>query len=186
MLQALDLTPDMIDNDNLSKEFNGLGFKRERILFSLKKNDTLKAVIMVNVSDIGLNLSNLTNCLHVFILDGKDLPINTIYICLSMLSKYYEQQDEIPILLYPVSYAQSQSVPYEKIHTLWILSTQYTDQYFKYMDNLFHHSHNEEVQDFMVYPEMHDVGTRREKHGRALHIVTKDGIDSEYENEGRR
>lgn len=186
MLQALDLTPDMIDNDNLSKEFNRLGFKRERILFSLKKNDTLKAVIMVSVSDIGLNLSNLTNCFHVIILDAKDLPISTVYICLSMLSKHYEQQDEIPVLLYPISYAQSQSVPYEKIHTLWILNTQYTDQYFKYMDNLFHHSHNEEVQDFMVYPEMHDVGTRREKYGRPLRIVTKGGIDSQHENEDGR
>ncbi len=153
MLQALDLKPDIIDNDNLSKEYHRLGFKRERILFSLKKNDVLKAVIMVNVSDIGLNMSNLTNCIHVIILDAKDLPINTIYICLSMLSKYYEQ-DEIPVLLYPISYAQSQSVPYEKIHTLWILNTQYTDQYFKYMDNLFHQSHNEEVQDFIVYPKM--------------------------------
>lgn len=136
MLHALDLEPDMIDNDNLSKEYRRLGFKRERILFSLKKNDILKAVIMVNVSDIGLNMSNLTNCIHVIILDAKDLPINTIYICLSMLSKYYEQ-DEIPVLLYPVSYAQSQFVPYKKIHDLWILNMQYTDLYAKYMDNLF-------------------------------------------------
>lgn len=187
MLQALDLTPDMIDNDNLSKEFNRLGFKRERLLFSLKKNDALKAVIVVNVSDIGLNLSNLTNCFHVIILDANDLPINTIYICLSMLSKYYERQDEIPILLYPISYAQSQSVPDEKIYTLWILNTQYTDQYFKYMDNLFHHSHNEEVQDFIVYPEMHDdARTQRERHRRPLRIVTKNEIDSQHENEDGR
>lgn len=135
MLHALDLEPDMIDSDNLSKEYHRLGFKRERLLFSLKKNDVLKAVIMVNVSDVGLNMSNLTNCLHVIILD-KDLPINTIYICLSMLSKYYEQ-DEIPVLLYPISYAQSQSVPYEKIYNLWILNMQYTDLYIKYMSNLF-------------------------------------------------
>jgi len=186
MLQALDLTPDMLDNDNLSKEFKRLGFKRERILFSLKKNDALKAVIVVNVSDIGLNLSNLTNCFHVFILDAKYLPFSVISICLSMLAKYYEQQDEIPVLLYPVSYAQSQAVPYEKIHTLWIMNTQYGDQYFKYMDNLFHHSHNEEVQDFMVYPEMHDAGTRHEKYGRPLRIVTRNEIDSQHENEDGR
>lgn len=136
MLHALDLEPDMIDSDNLSKEYHRLGFKRERILFSLKKNDILKAVIMVTVSDIGLNMSNLTNCIHVIILDAKDLPINTIYICLSMLSKYYEQ-NEIPVLLYPISYAQSQSLPYEKIYDLWILNMQYTDLYAKYMDNLF-------------------------------------------------
>jgi hypothetical protein len=66
------------------------------------------------------------------------------------------------------------------------MNTQYGDQYFKYMDNLFHHSHNEEVQDFMIYPEMDDVGTRREKYGRPLRIVTKSGIDSQHENEDGR
>ncbi|PTL35344.1 pilus assembly protein PilZ [Candidatus Methylomirabilis limnetica] len=187
MLQALDLTPEMIDNDNLSKEFNKLGFKRERILFSLKKNDVLRAVIAVNVSDIGLNLSNLTNCFHVIILDAKDLPVNIIYICLSMLSKYYEQQDEIPVLLYPVSYAQSHSVAYEKIHTLWMLNTQYGDQYFKYMENLFHHRHDdEEAQCSIAYPDMDDTRRRSEKHGRSLRIITKDGIDSQHENEDGR
>ena len=153
MLHALDLEPDMIDSDNLSKEYHRLGFKRERILFSLKENDVLKAVIMVNVSDIGLNMSNLTNCIHVITLDAKDLPINTIYICLSMLSKYYEQ-DEIPVLLYPISYAQSQFVPYKKTYDLWILNMQYTDLYFKYMDNLFHHSHHEKIQILQFTPQM--------------------------------
>ncbi|HHT9104287.1 MAG TPA: PilZ domain-containing protein [Candidatus Wujingus californicus] len=142
MLHALDLEPDMIDNDNLSKEYRRLGFKRERRLFSFNKDNVLKAVIMVNVSDIGLNMSNLTNCIHVIILDAKDLPINTIYISLSMLSKYYEQ-DEIPVLLYPISYAQSQFIPYEKIYDLWVLNMQYTDKYFEYMDNLFNHNHGE-------------------------------------------
>jgi len=108
---------------------------------------------MVNVSDIGLNMSNLTNCIHVIILDAKDLPINTIYICLSMLSKYYEQ-DEIPVLLYPISYAQSQFVPYKKTYDLWILNMQYTDLYFKYMDNLFHHSHHEKIQILQFTPQM--------------------------------
>ncbi|MBU6391756.1 MAG: PilZ domain-containing protein [Planctomycetes bacterium] len=144
MLHALDLEPSIIDCDTLSKEYQQLGFKRERYLFSLKKDDSLKAVIMVNISNIGLNMSNLTNCIHVIILDTKDVSCNTLYASLSMLSKYYEQEN-IPILLYPVSYAQNQSITYEKIHTLWILNTQYTDHYFKYMDNLFNHNHSEEI-----------------------------------------
>jgi hypothetical protein len=134
MLHALDLEPSTIESDTLSNEYRQIGFKRERHLFSLKQDDALKAVIVVNVSDTGLNLSNLTNCIHVIVLDA-DLPVETIHRSLALLSKYYEQE-EIPVLLYPVSYTQHQSVPYEKIYTLWILDTQYTDQYFQYMHNL--------------------------------------------------
>ncbi len=121
MLHALDLDPDMIDEDNLDKEYQRAGFKRERHLLSLKKNGILKAVIMVNISDAGLNLSNLTNCIHVFCIDEDSLDRSTLFSALQVLSKYYEQ-NAIPILLYPVSYADTQSIPYEKIYNLWVLN----------------------------------------------------------------
>jgi len=133
---ALDLEPDMIDCDDLSKEYQKIGFKRERYLFSLRKDDVLKAVIMVNVSDTGLNMSNLTNCIHVIVLDSADLPYIALYSNLLELFKYYEQ-DKIPILLYPVSYAESQSIPYEKTYNLWVISTQQTIHFLKYINNLF-------------------------------------------------
>jgi len=140
MLNALDLEPDMIDSDELNKEYQRLGFKRERHLFSLKKDGLLKAIIMVTLSDLGLNLSNLTNCIHVFVLDSDDLPLNIFYSHLSQLSHYYEQ-NEIPVLIYPVSYAETQSMPYEKIYNLWVLNIpQAGDQYLKYVENLFTHT----------------------------------------------
>lgn len=142
MLNALDLEPDMINSDELNKEYQRLGFKRERHLFSLKRDGVLKAAITVTVSDIGLSLSNLTNCIHVFVLDSDDLPRGTLYSSLSMLTEYY-QQDEIPVLLYPVSYAEKQSLPYEKIYTLWVLNMQSLDDYLKYIENLFHRPQHE-------------------------------------------
>lgn len=140
MLHALDLEPDMIDNDELNKEYQRLGFKRERHLLSLKKDGLLKAIIMVTLSDLGLNLSNLTNCIHVIVLDSDDLPLNIFYSHLSQLSHYFEQ-NEIPVLLYPVSYTETQSMPYEKTYNLWVLNMQNTDDYFRFMKKLFiHHS----------------------------------------------
>jgi hypothetical protein len=136
MLNALDLEPDIIDSDELNKEYQRLGFKRERHLFSLKKDGLLKAIIMVTLSDLGLNLSNLTHCIHVIVLDSDDLPLNIFYSHLSQLSHYYEQ-NEIPVLLYPVSYAETQSMPYEKIYNLWVLNMQNTDDYFRFMKKLF-------------------------------------------------
>lgn len=145
MLHALDLEPDMIDSDNLSKEYQKLGFKRERHLFSLKKDDVIKAVIMVTVSDAGLNMSDLTNCIHVVVLDAKDIPPATLNITLATLSKYCEQE-EIPVLIYPVSYAESQSIPFDKVYNLWVLNMQYTDDYFKSLENIFHRTHkNNEI-----------------------------------------
>ena len=136
MLHALDLEPGMIDCDELNKEYQRFGFKREKHLFSLKKNDTIKAVIMVTLSDLGLNLSNLTNCIHVIVLDPDDLTSDILCLSLSQLSHYFEKK-EIPILLYPMSYADGQSISYEKTYTLWVLNMQNTDDYFKYMTSLF-------------------------------------------------
>jgi hypothetical protein len=136
MLHALDLEPGMIDSEDLNKEYQVFGFKRKRHLFSLKKDNNTKAVIMVTLSDVGLNLSNLTNCIHVFVLDSDNLPRNILYSSLSQLSHYYEQE-EIPILLYPVSYAEIQPIACEKIYNLWSINTQYTDRYLKYIESLF-------------------------------------------------
>jgi hypothetical protein len=136
MLHALDLEPGMIDCDELNKEYQRFGFKRERHLFSLKKDGTIKAVIMVTLSDVGLNLSNLTNCIHVFVIDSDNLPSDILYAGLSQLSHYYEQE-EIPILLYPVSYTEIQPIACEKIYNLWSINTQYTDLYLKYIESLF-------------------------------------------------
>lgn len=135
MLDAMDLEPDMIDSDDLNKEYQKTGFKRERHLFSLKNECILKAIIIVNISDFGLNMSNLTNCIHVIVLDSDNIPPNVLNSTLSKLSCYYEE-DEIPILLYPVSYAEGQSITYDKIYNLWVISTQYTDHYLKYMEKL--------------------------------------------------
>lgn len=135
ILHALDLEPDTIDCHDLSREYQEIGFKRERHLFSLRKDDVLKAVVMVNVSDTGLNMSNLTNCIHVIVMDSADLPYIALYSNLLELFKYYEQ-DKIPILIYPVSYAESQSIPYTKIYDLWVINTQYGDHYLKYIQKL--------------------------------------------------
>jgi hypothetical protein len=135
MLNALDLAADSIDRNQLSREYQKLNFKRDSHLFSLKKNESLKAIIMVNISDVGLNMSNLTNCINVFVLDGDELPRDVLNASLDKLSSYYDEQ-EIPVLLYPLAYAESHDIRYEKTYTLWVLNMQHTDHYFKYLASL--------------------------------------------------
>lgn len=148
LLYALDLHPDMIRCSDLNKEYRRLGFKRERHLFSLKKGRELKAVIMITRSDIGLNLSNLTNCMHVIVLDQDNLPGTAFLSALGTLIRRLRIEDpqDFPILLYPVSYAESRRIPFEKQYDLWVFNSQYSDQYFSYMENLLSRSRRKQEQ----------------------------------------
>ncbi|NNK86170.1 MAG: hypothetical protein HKO91_11535 [Desulfobacterales bacterium] len=135
MIPALDLEPERDDFDQLEKEYQKLGFKRERHIFSLKKNNNLMAILMVNISDIGLNLSDLTSCINIIILDSMDLSREVLHKTLLVITEILKRQ-EISVLLYPVSYAEKELIPYEKIYTMWIMNLKYTDSYFKYIDRL--------------------------------------------------
>jgi hypothetical protein len=139
MLNALDLEPDTLVSDDLTREYERHGFKRERHVFSLTRRGELKAVIMVSVSDTGLNLSNLTNCIHVLVVDPDDLPWRVLYSNLLKLSIYYEE-DEIPVLIYPLEYAETEPIRPEKVYNLWVINSQHGDQYLEYMEGLLHHS----------------------------------------------
>ncbi|MFO0753697.1 MAG: hypothetical protein U0411_10300 [Thermodesulfovibrionales bacterium] len=140
MLHALDLEPHKNVCVSLNREYDKLGFKRARYLFTLKIGTSVAAIIMVIISDVGLNLSNLTNCIHVFVLDSDALSPSTLHSSLSMLSGYYNQED-IPVLLYPSDYATKHSLPYEKLYSLWVLSMHHTDHYFRFIEDLIGKNH---------------------------------------------
>jgi hypothetical protein len=124
-----------VDANTLSQQYERLGFKRKRLLYSLKKDGKLKAVFMAMVSDVGLNMSNLTNCVHVFVTDEEDLTADELRRQVGSLAPQYDGE-EFPVLLYPVSYADSQSIPYEKTYFLWAFDCKYTDLYYEYMGKI--------------------------------------------------
>lgn len=136
MLAGLELEADLVDLGGLDAEYKKLGFKRERALFSLKKASSLKAVFMVNVSDMGMNLSDLTRCIQVFVIDPDQLPRDVFYRALSGLYANFETE-EVPVLVYPVSYAENQSIPFEKQYNLWVLNMKNTDDYFRQLKKMF-------------------------------------------------
>jgi hypothetical protein len=136
-LQALDLLPEKIGKeDKLNKIYRENGFQRNKILFSLKEKGQLIAILMVNVSDVGLNLSDLTNCIHIFILEPHSLPSDILHSALSEISSYYEHNN-IPVLIYPSTYTDHNSISISKIYNFWVLDVQKIgDRYFTYLDKL--------------------------------------------------
>jgi hypothetical protein len=135
MLHAIDLEPDMIDCGELDREYRQLGLKRERHLFSIAKDGNLKAVIMLVISDVGLNLSDLTNCLKVFVLDEVDFPRDMLYLMLSCITLKFNK-DDVPVLVYPAAYAETHDIAFDKIYNMWILNLLYTDDYLKFMGKI--------------------------------------------------
>jgi hypothetical protein len=135
MLDAFDLQPDRGDQDELALEYRELGFKKEKFCYSLYKEGALKAFFLVNCTDAGFNMADLTNCVTVLVLDAE-LPRALLDLCLQRISLHYEEQ-AMPVLTYPLSYVEQQSIPYDKEYLLWILDLQYSDEYFQYCQGLF-------------------------------------------------
>lgn len=135
MTEAFGLNSATTEPDTLKLEYQRLGFKKKRCLYSLLESGELKAVIIVDVTDIGFNMANLTNCTTVIILDELT-PRFFIDSALSFVSEEYDGQ-EMPVLIYPAAYAEKHSIPVEKTYKLWVLDLRYLDHYFTFCDTFF-------------------------------------------------
>jgi len=136
MIQALDLEPEQLDNQRLDEKYRQAGFTRERRLLSLKKNHKVKAIFSLIRTDAGLNLSELTNSLSVFVVEPDELPLEVFLRALAQMS-LYDQRQNIPILLFPLHYAERHSISYDRIYDLWVFGVDNSDYYFNYINRLF-------------------------------------------------
>jgi hypothetical protein len=135
MLNALHLEPANTDQDDLATEYEKLGFKRKREVYALKLNNILKAIFVLDLSDIGLNLSELTNRIMAFVLDDEDLTTEVFHKALSQLLQKADQ-DELPVMIYPDGFADAISIPIDKNYNLWVINPLFQDDYFRYLNRL--------------------------------------------------
>jgi hypothetical protein len=135
MIDAFDLQQDLACRDEVAKEYQKLGFKKDKHFYALRREGILKALVMVNCTDAGFNMANLTNCATFIALD-EAIPANIVELTLGQVSGLYEGE-EMPALIYPFSFVEEQSIQYEKVYLLWILDLQYSDDYFRFCDGLF-------------------------------------------------
>ncbi len=137
MVKAIDLDPGGWREEALCQEFQNYGFRRERHLFALRASGRLKALIVVNISDIGLNLSDLVHCLNVFILEPRGLPPEILYSALQQTLRTTGQQ-QIPALIFPLSYAEENGIAIEKVYHFWAFHTVHGNNqaYYKYLSRL--------------------------------------------------
>ncbi|MEZ4483360.1 MAG: pilus assembly protein PilZ [Syntrophotaleaceae bacterium] len=131
MAAALNLEPGCDNDEDLVNEYASVGLHKERHEFSLKINNFLKAVAIVNISDTGLNMSDINNSIKMIVLDPEGLNRNLVYFFLSMICVKLSL-NELPVLVYPHSFAKECQINYEKIYNLWILNMLHLDEYFDF------------------------------------------------------
>ncbi len=136
MLQGLHLHPDQMDCTELAAAYGNIGLKRDRHIFALNHREKLCAIVVVNVADIGLNMSDLTNSIQIFVTHGVHLTHEVIQNAITQLSGYLEFTD-IPVLLYPRDAARQAGLEFEKTYCLWVYDThQNLDHYFRFLKRL--------------------------------------------------
>ena len=113
-----------------------MGLKRERQLYALKRKNRLQAVVMVNIADIGLNLSDLTNAITLFVLDQRELTNGMVCEALSDLMKSLGQE-QLPVLIYPEAAAESLKIPIEKRYVMWSLMPHFSDGFHRFTNTIF-------------------------------------------------
>lgn len=136
LLDALDLVQKGSGDDPVEREYRRLGLLRESRAYSLTNHGELNAVLIVDRSDLGFNLSELLNGIKILVTNPEGLPWNTLSIAISQLTGDY-QMDRVPVLFYPFHYVEKMDVPYEKQYQLWVLNVQYGNEYLEYMQKRF-------------------------------------------------
>jgi hypothetical protein len=136
MIRALDLEPTLAERRELENDYQDIGLRREKWHYSLKSNQRLKALFLVDISDIGLNLSDLTNCVKVMVVDPEEMDGGIIYAAICEIARQISIS-AMPILIHPLEFADQCALPYQKVYNLWILRVPgQSDKYFKYLNRL--------------------------------------------------
>jgi hypothetical protein len=120
---------------DLDMEFKKAGLRRRKSVFSLKSQGKLNAVIMALDSDDGLNMSNLLKCVHVFVIDKDGFSFDQLMNQLNRLSSLYQEQ-EIPVLLFPASYASDEGVNIEKVYNLLVFHVSVGKQFAEFVERM--------------------------------------------------
>jgi hypothetical protein len=121
-------------NETLEEVYRRHGFLRQWRVYALTNEQALKALLIVNHSSPGLNLSELLNSIKIIVTDPAGLPWEVLNSALTRLTPEF-QTESVPILFYPANYPSEQGLKVDKQYLLWILDTQYGKEYLDYMGN---------------------------------------------------
>ncbi|MFC1885716.1 hypothetical protein ACFLZM_01475 [Thermodesulfobacteriota bacterium] len=137
LLDALCLEKNGDNEESVEELYLKFGLMRKHVIFSLSQGNDLHAVLMVNQSSAGINLSDLLNAITVIVINSDSLPWNILNKGIAQLAGLYESLSQVPVLISPMDYVQNKNIPYERQYLLWILNLRYGGEFTEYMKNRF-------------------------------------------------
>jgi len=136
LMNVLNLGQKDSGNESLEKVAKLLGFMRKWKAYSLVNKDKLNAVLIVNQSDLGVNLSELLNCIMIFMIDSEGLSWELLSSAVSELRGVYDL-NKVPLLIYPSDDPVINAIPYDKQYQMWILDMHHSNQFMQFMQRKF-------------------------------------------------
>ncbi|MFH1080269.1 MAG: PilZ domain-containing protein [Pseudomonadota bacterium] len=135
LLNILYSDPDLGD-ESLEKVSERCGFLRKWRIYSLIYQDHLKAVFIVDQSDLVINMSDLLNCIKIIVTDSTGLSAELLSLAVTKLGSVYNL-DKVTILIYPAACVESVGICYEKQYQLWILNMHCMNHFMYYVQKKF-------------------------------------------------
>jgi hypothetical protein len=132
LAKAFDLTVDSFDDQSVALEYASSGLKRERQLYAVRYGLDLMALVEVQDSDTGLNLSDLTNAVYIYVLDIHMVTPKILEFIQCMVA-VKQRREMTAIMLYPNTYVKRYQMDESKEYTVWILNTEYSDAYMQHL-----------------------------------------------------
>jgi hypothetical protein len=141
LLEAMHIPPYAIGTDSESEieaAFRLIGLQRSRKVLALRKNDELVAAMVVNRSDVGINLSELTNSITFLVIDHAALPRSVFDVVCREVARTHATSS-VPVLVYPREVAEALGIDVDRVYNLWIMRTTIGDKYFKHLNGFVRH-----------------------------------------------
>jgi hypothetical protein len=126
---------DQAQGASLAKVYADLGMTRRWKALVLQFNGETKALIIVEESDVAVNLSDLLNGFKVLVLDPA-APAAPLMTALENLASAYPLET-VPALIYPAEYAKNRGLTSEKHYLMWIMDAQLGNDFVEYLGRRF-------------------------------------------------
>lgn len=118
--QALDMEPESFNDQTLTETYTNNNLMRKRNIYALRFRDMPKALIDVQTSDFGLNLSEITNAITVYLIEPSSDFFDIVSCAIRRIALKYEKMSD-PVMFYPHNYLIDCGFKADKEYLLWAL-----------------------------------------------------------------
>jgi len=136
LMDALGMVQKSNSDKSLEETYGRLGFLRKWKAYSLEYQGELAAVLIVNQSDFGFNLSELLNGIKVLLVNPEHASWAVLSTAIGQLLVKHHME-KVSLLFFPSDDAQAKDIPFEKHYQLWIYDARFVDQFVQYMKRKF-------------------------------------------------